>query len=567
MSASTASKQLPAWNRPAHVQWRHLAARLKAWGDCLTERRDVRVSIVPASSPATPAGVFNHRTTTITLDAVQTLPGRPDPARIDLRDGRDRALHPVLAGVLAHEIGHATHTRLPGSLPTDVAEWAALLEEPRMEGLVVLGCSEARRWLRASAAHILGTPEPKDAESAARALILFGGRALAGVLDLDDLPDLDSVLGEWLTAQQVSVIGLETARAVAATDDDLATLISAARRIAAVLPRESETEDPSDGAGNDDDSAAHRHGDDNLDPDGILAEALAKIAETATRELRQTAGIPDPSPAAQARKEAAAARRSEMVDNHRAARETTHDLEPRRATPDELVACRDLQQRLRRAKARDVVVTRVDSISPPGRLQTAQLVRRAGQVHAGVAPNATPWSTVRRRPVDSPQLVLGVALDISVSMSEYAGPTALAQWMFARAVRQLGGQTATATWNHSVSLMPTSTSAAIQVPTIGGSSSGLPSALRVLTRELTLHKSCGARMVAIVTDADLPNPDEVVREVELLIAHGVRVLWLTSPDIRRRAMRAPKGVSATVLHDPYRIGQILGDAAVGALSA
>jgi hypothetical protein len=565
VTASTVSKPTPPWNRPAHAQWRHLAARLKAWGDCLTERRDVRVSIAPASSSAAPAGVFNHRTMTITLDAMQTLPGKPDPARIDLRDGQDRALHPVLAGVLAHEVGHATHTRLLGSLPPDVAEWAALLEEPRMEGLVVSGCSEARQWLRASAAHILGTPEPKDPETAARVLILFGGRALAGVLDVDDLPDLDTLLGEWLTAQQVSVIGLETARAVAAADEDTATLINAARRIASVLPQDSESDTPDD---SDDDSAAHRHGgDNNLDPDGELADALGKIADAATQELRQTAGIPSSSPAAQARREAAAARRTEIADNHRAARESAHHLEPRRATPEELVACRDLQRRLRTAKARDVVVTRVDSLSPPGRLRTAQLVRRAGQVDARVAPTATPWSMVRRRTVDSPQLVLGLALDISVSMSEYAGPTALAQWMFARAVRQLGGNTATVTWNHSVSLMPANTSAAVQVPTIGGSSTGLPSALRVLTRELTLHKPCGARMVAIVTDADLPNPDEVGKEVALLIAHGVRVLWLTSPDVRKRAMRAPAGVSATVLHDPGRIGQILGDAAVRALSA
>ncbi|MCZ4589641.1 hypothetical protein O4328_39415 [Rhodococcus opacus] len=556
---ATATAAPAVWDAPTHPQWRQLGSRLTDWVDSLTPRRDVLVSVLPHHpGSGQPAGVFNHRTARITLDATHAMPGRPDPDRIDLRDERDRARFPVLTGVLAHEAGHATHTTRRQGLAGPVAEWAAVLEEPRMEGRVASGNPQARRWLQASALHLLGQIDPASTDHAARTLVLLGGRILAGVLDEDSLPDLDAVLAPWLTAEQIAVIAEQTARAVTAVDGDTATIAAAAEKIASLFGDDSE----SDGAEEGDDDCGVHHG---AAGEGPLATALTAVAVAASRELRAAAGIVDPSPAAVAARAARHARTALAVDDQRAARQGLHESRRRRPTADDQKHAKVLTRSLETAALPAVDVTRTPSSTPPGRLRTSQLVRRQGQIHARVRPTATPWENSRRRTVDTPRLVVGVALDISGSMESFAAPTAVAAWALARAVRQVGGKAATVTWNHSASLLPVAaTSGSVPVPSICGGSTGLPAALRVLDRELTLNRAQGARMVVVVTDGDLPNDFAVRDEAERLIAAGVRILWLVTED---GGMTAPAGAEIALIEDPGRIGELIGIAAVAALRA
>lgn len=555
----TATREVP-WQEPTHPDWRRLSARLCEWTETLTHRRDVLVKISPQTSGSTPAGLFNHCEATVTIDATRTLPGHPEPDRIDLRDARDRARFPVLAGVLAHEIGHATHSvRRPG-LAGSAAEWAALLEEPRMEGRVVAGRPDSRRWLQASVAHLLGRAEPTNRLEAARMLVLIGGRGMAGVLDLEDLPDLDALTKDWLSAEQISVICEQTDNVVAASDGDIATLARAAQIISSLF--ESRIDDSAtefDDTG--DAGCCAREG---LDVDSAIGGALAAIAAKAATELRLAAGTVDPTPRAIAQKESARAREAQVVADYRQAREVEHRHELRRPTADEHRQAKILATQLSSASMRDVDVVRVPTTAPPGNLRTSQLVRRQAQIHTRVTPTAAPWNSTRRRTVRNPILKVGVALDISGSMEAYAQPTAVAAWMLARAVTDLQGRTATVTWNHQASLLPVrANNASVPVPMICGGSSGLPAALRVLERELALGGQSGARVLAIVTDGDLPNSDEVVAEVERLVDRGVHVLWLSSDD--RQLIALPSKVTERVLQNPARIGSFLGEAAVQAL--
>ncbi|WP_072814624.1 hypothetical protein [Rhodococcus zopfii] len=557
-ATATATATRAAWESPSHPQWRQLGSRLTDWVDTLTPRRDVLVSVLPHHpGSGQPAGVFNHRTARITLDATQAMPGRPDPDRIDLRDERDRARFPVLTGVLAHEAGHATHTSRRYGLSGAVAEWAALLEEPRMEGRVAAGNPQARRWLQASALHLLGQVDPTSTDHAARTLVLLGGRVLAGVLEGESLPDLDAVLAPWLTAEQIAVIAEQTDRAVAAVDGDTATITAAAEKIASLFGDDAaEGEGTDDG---DDDCGAH-HG---APGDGPLAAALTAVAVAAARGLRAAAGIVDPSPAAVAARAARQAHTAQAVEDQRAARQGLHESRRRRPTADDHKHAKVLTRSLESAALRAVDVTRTPSSTPPGRLRTSQLVRRQGQIHARVRPTATPWENTRRRTVDTPSLVVGVALDISGSMEPFAAPAAVAAWALARAVRQVGGKAATVTWNHTAAMLPvTAVSGSVPVPSIGGGSTGLPAAMRVLDRELALSRDQGARMVVVVTDGDLPNDAVVREEAEGLIAAGVRILWLVTED---GGMTPPTGAEVAVIEDPSRIGQLIGAAAVTAL--
>jgi len=558
-ATATATTARTAWESPAHPQWRQLGSRLTDWVDTLTPRRDVLVSVLPHHpGSGQPAGVFNHRTARITLDATQAMPGRPDPDRIDLRDERDRARFPVLTGVLAHEAGHATHTTRRYGLNGAVAEWAALLEEPRMEGRVAAGNPQARRWLQASALHLLGQIDPTSTDHAARTLVLLGGRILAGVLDEESLPDLDAALAPWLTSEQIAVIAEQTDRAVSAADGDTEAITAAAETIASLFGDDAESASDGDGDGEGDCGAHH-----GPPGDGPLAAALTAVAVVAARELRAAAGIVDPSPAAAAARAARQAHTARAAEDQRIARQGLHESRRRQPTADDHKHAKALTRSLESAALRAVDVARTPSSTPPGRLRTSQLVRRQGQIHARVRPTATPWENARRRTVDTPSLLVGVALDISGSMEPFAEPTAVAAWALARAVRQVGGKAATVTWNHTPSLLPVAAvSGSVPVPAIGGGSIGLPAALRVLDRELVLGRDQGARMVVVVTDGDLPNPVAVREEVERLIAAGVRVLWLVT---EAGGMTPPVGAEVAVIEDPSRIGQLIGAAAVTAL--
>ncbi|MDN5759302.1 MAG: hypothetical protein L0H59_12350, partial [Tomitella sp.] len=190
-------------------EWTALSARLGAFVDSLIDRKDVIAAIGVAATPIVggtrPAGVFDQSTGTVTVDAAQTLLPEAEPGRIDLRDRRDCAAHPVLAGVVAHESGHAAHTVCRGMQRARTEQWSALLEEPRMEGRIVAGRPSVRTWLQASATQIIGMREPTSASSAASMLLLLGGRIAAGVFDADDLPDLTGLAAEHLTGEQIDV--------------------------------------------------------------------------------------------------------------------------------------------------------------------------------------------------------------------------------------------------------------------------------------------------------------------------------------------------------------------------
>ena len=71
-------------------------------------------------------------------------------------------------------------------------------------------------------------------------------------------------------------------------------------------------------------------------------------------------------------------------------------------------------------------------------------------------------------------------------------------------------------------------------------------------------------MVAVVTDGELPNPGEVRDEVERLVRTGVGVLWLSTGE-STLSITLPTGVDVVVLHQPDRVGRLIGAAAVAAL--
>ncbi|WP_042377221.1 hypothetical protein [Gordonia alkanivorans] len=546
--------------------------------DALAIRDDLIVTMVASDSAA--PGLFDGLGASITLDASRLLPADVDPATMDFGDLRTLARTPIVAGCLAHEVGHADHTVTRKRQQSPAESWATLLEEPRIETIMAHTRPQTRTWLQAAVAHLLGEVAPTSAEEAARVLILLGGRLLGNVLDDSDDLDLDAACGEWLTAQQVAVIADATSIAVTLADGDIAGMLRQAERIAAVMPN---TQAPPVGEGHGDSQSGDDDGQDDGDRRGQtgsrsgdqtrttaagkrLARAIKQVAEGATTDMQASAGILGASPAARARADEARARASQVRAAAAKARRTHHRVTDRTPTASEQRQLTHLIRRLRRAEDRGVDVTVERSVSPPGGLNSSELMQRAAQRATGGSVTAKPWERRYRRERPHPKLTVGIAADISPSQDNIVDQVGVATWMLNRAAQDRGGQSATVTWHSTAAVLPTKRGATVPVASTGGMSEGLPEALRALDGLLHLTTQTSTpRLVVVITDAQLPNAESIYAEVARLIASGVKVLWLVDRDTGIAAIEPPHGVTAASVTDPSTIGAIIADAMVAAL--
>jgi hypothetical protein len=81
--------------------------------------------------------------------------------------------------------------------------------------------------------------------------------------------------------------------------------------------------------------------------------------------------------------------------------------------------------------------TTITSRTPPDRLRMRHAMAADAQRAAGAMPTARPFTRVECRRVPAPPLAIGVACDVSGSMSSFAGPVASTAWILARATASL----------------------------------------------------------------------------------------------------------------------------------
>lgn len=568
--------------------WGQLSVRVGRFVDEIAARRDLMTVVGIAATPelagGRPAGAYSHTTATVTIDAAQTLSPSDDPNQIDLRDRRDRARFPVLTGVAVHEAGHAAHTVRRGRLSKAAGAWAALLEEPRMEGRVVARRPQDRVWLRSSASHLLGSCTASSASSAARLLILVGGRIDAGVYDRCDLPDLAEVAGEFLTEKQIGIVVEQTRVAVALDDGDVDGLVRCAESIAAAIVDEfddadvdSEGSDGDDGAGCSPQHGVSEGAGDEIAASGkntSLRDALAAMARRTAATAQAAEHITPPSAAAARVTTAAENQRQMIAAAGRVASTGRLAHSVRRPTDGELAQSLRLNRAVEAALDRGERTQHIPQAVPPGRMRIRELARREGQIAAGMIPTATPWSRTRRTVVEAPPWAVGIAVDVSQSMEPVLEISAVTAWMVNRAAVDRGAA-ATVVWNAKAANLPAeSIGGAVYVPEAGGVSDGLPEALLALDSRLQLTSGAGTRLVVVITDADLPNLDEIYHQAEQLVSSQTRMLWLIAGQINDgppahlidRVAGLP-GVTITELDDPARVADIVGEALVALLES
>jgi hypothetical protein len=170
-----------------------------------------------------------------------------------------------------------------------------------------------------------------------------------------------------------------------------------------------------------------------------LAEAVRAVLDAVATAGQPAAAI-DPDRARERAAERATRRRTDEIAGRVFASSAVADprlgtptRRLREPTPAEQAAARRLARALRAAAHRRRVTTAVTSPTPPGRLRMRDVLVADAQRAAGAVPTAEPFTRTLRRGMPTPPLRLGIACDVSRSMSLLARPVASAAWIPARA--------------------------------------------------------------------------------------------------------------------------------------
>jgi hypothetical protein len=238
--------------------------------------------------------------------------------------------------------------------------------------------------------------------------------------------------------------------------------------------------------------------------------------------------------------------------------------------PSERAAARRLARALSTAGVRDRVATKTTSPMPPGRLRMRGALAADAQRAAGILPTAEPFTRTTRRTVPAPPLRLGIACDVSGSMSAFAAPVASAAWILAHAAHhtQVPARTATVIFGHHVRPIthPGTTPHQVTEFKADDDDEVIDTALDALDGALHLSQPGAARLLVIVSDGHFEPPRREVAHTRLtrLRATGCAVLWL-APD--RPYITPLAGATVHPLADPTTTAQAIGRAATRALRA
>jgi hypothetical protein len=471
----------------------------------LTGRRDLTAVVAPGAGSGAPACYHpDHRRIEINAVHVGDHPHIADPRRATHKQAA-----PTGYGLLIHEAAHAAHTRwsIPAGTPPVVAAAARLLEESRAEAHQRARRRGDRRWLRHTAGTLINrdTAPADDPWHAGQVAGLLLARVDARILSHRDVRAIRAAVTTILGRGRLRQLRDLWRQAQATADDDTDTMLTLARAWCTTLGIDPDrqpqppTPDPGLFPGRLADAI-----DDWLDHAPVIACTSGGTGIERVGRLART----HPIPAA---------------------------WTSRPPRPDEHAAARRLATQLAAAHTQPELATR-PAATPPGRLRTRHAITRQAQVAAGSLPTATPWQHRHTMPPPRPRLHLAILVDISGSMTSYSTPLSSAAWILAHAAHTHHATTATITFGPSVTLLTPPRHKPQHVHEIqpAGGTDTFPDAIKLADQLLQLRRPGTTRLLTVVSDAHLANPDAAQQLLTTLHHTGCRILWL-----------APTGISAT----------------------
>jgi len=569
--------------------WLHLSSEMTHAAEFPSGRRDLIVAIAPGLGGEQGHACFIPDQYRIEINADKTGISEADARELspDWNWG-DREKIAATWGLLTHEAAHAAHTKWTAKAIEMVRasprhhfpafEAAKLLEEVRIEKRQADRRWWDVRWLRMSASkHMLDDIDPGEIDDktlAARVLTLAGGRWKAGILEAEVRPVIGqatAILGEEAASALLDGI---IPRVLMVPDRDDASMMALGREwvnlfgnpngdadsnmiifmIGGGDPFDQDDTGAEGGAGGggegedggeDEGEGGSQPGDDGdaregeQDGDGSKPGEDGKAGKAGDDKGDREASAPggkgsDKTPEI----------RKLIEDITKMAEKIEKDggvmaigYAPQKADfspgwysvePEQRAAAGALARRLREWFLPERSTARHDRAQPPGRLNMREAMRGDAQRFAGQVPDVTPWRHVSRKMVETPPLRVGIAVDVSGSMSglsshsrelSYRLSTAFSALPDARVRTIVAGQ-GIALWTQKPGKMP--------VFGYGHGEQNIHLAIEDLAERLALYRRGNARLLIIISDGgfNTTERDETKRQLQNLIRSGCRVLWL-----------------------------------------
>ena len=197
-----------------------------------------------------------------------------------------------------------------------------------------------------------------------------------------------------------------------------------------------------------------------------------------------------------------------------------------------------------------------------------QAMAGAAQRAAGALPTAEPFTRTTRRRVPAPPLKVGIACDVSGSMTAFTGPVASAAWILARATASIPAATAaTVTYGDTARALTWPGHAPARVATFTATAcyEQFRGAIDALDGALGLSRPGAARLLVIISDGDYKDTQHADGQARVtrLAAAGCGILWLAPDQPGNQPMT---GARVITLADPAATAAAIARAATRALA-
>jgi hypothetical protein len=517
--------------------------------------------------------------------------------------------HPAVAGATLHEAMHARHTRFPLNEMFDLRrkkktfavsyliEW---FEETRIESRGVRHWPRNRSFLRACALK-LSLSDPDEVEenfkmadpmSLSKLMLLSLARVDAGVLEADDVKKIRDVMvgafGEDLLAdlRQIWVAAQAWDR-----DDDVRGLRRLAERWVKLMEDAGHNTEPEvvkqPGSGS--------PGEEGEEGSGGMAGAITEATEAmedAAEETEIAAGQEANEQAGEERDEAATEAAAEAAKERKNADEAmrkvfgagTADTDKRatssklvrerKPTPNERAAAVIISRELEKARYRDRYQTKHRSQLPPGRMSGRGAMLRDIQRDQGSPVTAEPFTVRRRHHVEDPRLRMGLATDVSGSMSKAMEPMAVTNYVLGEAGYRIDAQVASVYYGDSVfpGLRVGQRLDTVRIMRANDSTERFNIAFKALNGAVDLlDPAGGARLLVIVSDmiytaVEVPHLKRWVRRCN---ESGCAVLVLPASGRTDKIKEHLRGLDYKLVEgatDPVKVATQIGRAAAEELT-
>ncbi|HET9974176.1 MAG TPA: VWA domain-containing protein [Streptosporangiaceae bacterium] len=372
---------------------------------------------------------------------------------------------------------------------------------------------------------------PASAAEAGSAVALILAREDAGILEAAEAEPVAKAVATVIGEEKLGQLRQVWREAHRTRDDDAKGMVRLGRRWCRVLGVQPDQPTPKAGPG--------EAGGPQSPVASAVGEATARVEDASRAEFAPPP--PVPPGAAEAGEAESNARRAAGDASARVFARDPGDASggttgtSREPTPDEQAAARRLGRALRDASAGGRTETVITSATPPGRLRMRHAMAADAQRAAGAMPTAKPFTRVERRRVPAPPLAVGIACDVSGSMTLFTGPVASTAWILARATASLpAARTATVTYGRHVRPVtyPGAVPARVAEFTAAGKYEDFTRAVNALDGALGLAQPGATRILVIVSDGRYKGTQHADGQklVARLAASGCLVIWIAPSD-------------------------------------